>query len=86
MNGRALCWGNYDDGSGSIGTVYADIQAIAECLPLNLSCVPIRSVGFISFSDNIKKIEDISASDRSTCGIIIIIIIFISLFHILLNI
>lgn len=64
-NGRLLCWGCYTYSVGQLGTVYAQVQAIAYCL--SASCVSVSSASFISFSDNTVPIKNVSCADENTC-------------------
>lgn len=68
-NGRAICWGARGANSGQLGTVYTVDRSVSSCG--STTCTPVSSIGFISFSDNLVAITEISAGALHTCGIYI---------------
>jgi hypothetical protein len=67
-NGRASCVGGYNPsaGSGFLGVPFATAQAVATCG--FSSCLPVSSIGFISFSDNTPQVVAIETGESVTCG------------------
>lgn len=65
INGKAICWGGYYSSFGQLGTVFTQAQSVGHCGAA--SCVPVSSIGFISFSVNSGLVVEIKTSERHTC-------------------